>query len=144
MKSKLKLPFMASILVGLTLVFTSPAPISAQPPSTQSQDALLGSVRDALKKAIAVDGTVEVSMKGNVRNVSLVNSSLNKTGHSARNNEAARIGPIVSEAISGKADANNIHTIRTQYLARSKTGAKVVDIIDFRKDASGSFQFHAT
>ena len=73
-----------------------------------------------------------------------MNSSLNKTGHSPRTTEAARIGPIVSEVISGKADANNIHTIRVQYLARSNMGAKVVDSIDFRKDPSGSFQFHAT
>ena len=142
MKSKLLL--IVSMLFGLTLMFASSAPISAQPPLTQSQDALLGSIRDALNKAIALDGTVEVSMKGNVLNVSRVNSSLNKTGHSPRTTEAARIGPIVSEVISGKADANNIHTIRVQYLARSNMGAKVVDSIDFRKDPSGSFQFHAT
>jgi hypothetical protein len=141
---KSKLSFIARILVGLTLMFASSAPISAQQPSSQSQDVLLASVRDALNKAIALDGTVEVSMKGNVLNVSRVNSSLNKTGHSPRTTEAARIGPIVSEVISGRADANNIHTIRVQYLARSKTAAKVVDIIDFRKDARGSFQFHAT
>src|ERR1700751_3036256 len=98
MKSKL----LASILVGLTLMFASSAPISAQPPSAQSQDALLGSVRDALNKAIALDSTVEVSRKGNVLNVSRVNSSLNKTGHSARTTEAASIGPIVAEVISGK------------------------------------------
>ena len=142
MKSKLLL--IVSMLVGLTLMFASSAPISAQPPLTQSQDALLGSIRDALNKAIALDGTVEVSLMGNVLNVSRVNSSLNKTGHSPRTTEAARIGPIVSEVISGKADANNIHTIRVQYLARSKTAAKIVDIVDFRKDARGSFQFHAT
>ena len=142
MKSKLLL--IVSMLVGLTLMFASSAPISAQPPLTQSQDALLGSIRDALNKAIALDGTVEVSLMGNVLNVSRVNSSLNKTGHSPRTTEAARIGPIVSEVISGKADANNIRTIRVQYLARSKTAAKIVDIVDFRKDARGSFQFHAT
>ena len=142
MKSKLLL--IVSMLLGLTLMFASSAPISAQPPLTQSQDALLGSIRDALNKAIALDGTVEVSLKGNVLNVSRVNSSLNKTGHSPRTTEAARIGPIVSEVISGKADANNIRTIRVQYLARSKTAAKIVDIVDFRKDARGSFQFHAT
>ena len=82
------------MLVGLTFMFASSAPISAQPPLTQSQDALLGSIRDALNKAIALDGTVEVSLKGNVLNVSRVNSSLNKTGHSPRTTEAARIGPI--------------------------------------------------
>ena len=141
---KSKLLFIASILVGLTLMFASSAPVSAQSPSTQSQGALLGSVRDALNKEIALDGTVEVSIKGNVLSVSRVNSSLNKTGHSARTTEAARIGPIVSEVISGKADANNIHTIRVQYLAQSKTATKTVDIVDFRKDAKGSFQFHAT
>ena len=141
---KSKLLFIASILVGLTLMFASSAPMSAQSPSAQSQDALLGSVRDALNKEIALDGTVEVSIKGNVLSVSRVNSSLNKTGHSARTTEAARIGPIVSEVISGKADANNIHTIRVQYLAQSKTATKTVDIVDFRKDAKGSFQFHAT
>ena len=141
---KTKLLVIASVLIGVMLIFASAAPILAQPPSTQSQEALLGSVRDALHKAIALDGTVEVSMKGNVLNVSRVNSSLNKAGHSARTTEAARIGPIVSEVLSGKADAGNIHTIRVQYLTGSKTAPKVVDIIDFRKDPSGKFQFHIT
>jgi hypothetical protein len=59
-------------------------------------------ISEAIVQAIALDGTVEVSMKSNVLNVSLVNTSLNKTGHSPRSNEAAMIGYIVSQAISGK------------------------------------------
>ncbi len=45
----------------------------------------------------------------------------------------------------GQAELRSIHTIRVQYLARSKPASRdnIVDTIEFRKDASGAFQFHA-
>lgn len=148
---RLKLPLTASVIVGVSVLLASPATLLAEPHSTpqaQSEEAaLLGSIREAIVKAIgARDGTVEVSRVVNVLNVSRVNSTMNKISHAARNSEAARIAPIVSQAISGKPEFSKIYTIRVQYLAQSTTGAKgkALDTIDFRKDASGGFQFHAT
>jgi hypothetical protein len=138
----------ASVVSGLSVLLALPAPVLAEPSVrlAQSQDVNLGAIREAIVQAIALDGTVDVSMKSTVLNVSLVNASLNKTGHSPRNNEAARIGSIVSQAISGKPEFRKIHTIRIHYVARADASAKgkIIDAIDFRKDASGVFQFHAT
>ena len=104
----------ASVASGLSALLALPAPVLAEPSVrlAQSQDVDLVGIREAIVQAIALDGNVEVSMKNNVLNVSLVNTSLNKTGHSPRNNEAARIGSIVSQAISGKPEFSKIHTIR--------------------------------
>ncbi len=140
----------AGVAVGPTLLMSSHGPVLAQAPSVQqvqSQDALLGSIRDEIVQAIgARDATVEVTIVRNTLKVARINSSMNQTSHAARNHEAARIGPIVSRAISGKPELSRIHTIRVQYVARSKSGAyeKTIDIVEFRKDAGGAFQFHAT
>ena len=146
---RMKHSLAVSATVGLILL-ASQVLVWAQPPSgshVQSQDTVLESIRAAIAQAIGVRGdTVEVSIAGNILRVSRMDSSMNQTGHAARNSEAARIGPVVSSAISGKPEFKKIHTIRIQYLARSKPGAKekAVDTVDFRKDPSGAFQFHAS
>ena len=127
---------MALLSIGLV----SPMPIKAQ-----MRDASLQDIRASIAQAIGVDASgVEVSIKGNVFNVSRVNTNL--SDHGTRNAEASRIGPIVSFALGARPEFKSIHTIRVQYLARSKPNgaAKIVDTVDFRKAPGGGFVFHTT
>ena len=71
---------------------------------------------------------------------------MNGSSQGARNNEVIVIGPIVSQAIADKPEFKGVIVIRIQYLRQPSPGSKaeVVDTIEFRKDASGKFQFHET
>jgi len=84
------------------------------------------------------------SLPGKVVTVERINSNMNGSSHGARNSEATVIGPIVVQAIADKPEFNGILVIRVQYLRRSSQSSKVVDTIEYRKDASGKFQFHET
>jgi hypothetical protein len=111
----------------------------------QTQDASLQDIRASIAQAIGADASaVEVAIKAKVFTVSRVNANL--LDHGTRNSEASRIDPVVSFALSGRSEFKSIHTIRVQYLARSKpSGAtKIVDTIDFRRAVGGGFVFHAT
>ncbi len=147
---RVRLPLTRNVLMALSLLVTAPVALLAQPSVTRNtgaQNGFLGSIRDAIVQGIgARAGTVEVSLTRNILNVSRVNSTMNQVGHAARNIEAARIGLIISQAILDRPELSSIHTIRVQYLARSKPGSRdnIVDTIKFGKDASGAFQFHAT
>ena len=98
------------------------------------------------KRLVQSHPSIEVSVKSNVLTVSCVNTNLNKADHGARNGEASRVGPVVSFALAARPEFKSIHTIRVQYLARSKPNgaAKIVDTIDFRKAPDGGFVFHTT
>jgi hypothetical protein len=83
---------------------------------------------------------------GNILIITRVNSNMNNATHGGRDNEATAISGVASKAIAGKPEFNAIISLRVQYLAREagdKTG-KVIDMIEFRADPSGKFQFHKT
>ena len=61
-----------------------------------------------------------------------------------RNNEATAIASLVSKTIADKSEFKNIITIRVQYLSRAGTSTKLIDAVEFRKDANGVFQAHMT
>ena len=114
-----------------------------QPP----QDAFLESIQASIVRTVgAQDKTVELSIVDNVFTVSRINSNMNESTHGGRNNEASAIGSVVSKAIVGKSEFQNIITIRVQYVTRygSTTNIKVIDTVEFRKDPNGAFQFHTT
>jgi hypothetical protein len=94
----------------------------------------------------AQTGTVEIAVRGNILTVLRINSNTNQSTHGGRDNEANAIAPVVSKAISGLPEFNNLHTIRVQYVVRSAPGAatKIIDTIDFRKAPGGAFEFHKT
>jgi len=128
----------STALLSLSLIWPMPT-------EAQTQDSSLQDIHAAIVQAIGVEpSTVQVSIKSSVFTVSRVNSNL--SDHGARNGEASRIGPIVSFALGTHPEFKNIHTIRVQYVARSKpNGAtKIVDTVDFRKAPDGGFVFHAT
>lgn len=113
----------------------------------KTSPAALQESRTAIVQTIgAQPETVEIVANGSIITVLRVNSNMNEATHAGRDNEANVVGQIVSKAIAGSPAFKNFHTIRVQYVTRSKAGAplKVIDMIEFRKSPSGSFQFHAT
>ena len=133
---------LGSIFVALLCLMMDNSPVSAQ-----AIDSSLQSIRTAIIQATGVpDASLDLKVKGNILIVSRINSTMNQTNHSARDGEASRIATAVAKSIADIAAYKNIHTIRVMYVATLKPGnqEKVVDTIEFRRDTSGVFHFHAT
>jgi hypothetical protein len=115
--------------------------------NAQTSSAVLRELRATIVQTIgAQPESVEIVVSGSTFTVLRVNSNMNEAAHAGRDNEANVVGQIVSKAVAGSPAFKKFHTIRVQYVTRSKPGAtlKVVDTVEFRKSPSGSFQFHAT
>jgi hypothetical protein len=115
--------------------------------NAQTSSAGLRELRATIVQTIgAQPESVEIVVSGSTFTVLRVNSNMNEATHAGRDNEANVVGQIVSKAVAGSPAFKKFHTIRVQYVTRSKPGAtlKVVDTVEFRKSPSGSFQFHAT
>ncbi len=113
----------------------------------QSINSSLQSVRAAITQATGVpDASLDLKVVGKIFVVARIDSPLNQSNHSARDGEASRIATIVAKTIGDGASYKDIHTIRVLYVATLKPGGqrKIIDTIDFRKDPSGVFHFHAT
>jgi hypothetical protein len=137
----------ASIAV-VCLLGQSSATLHAQVLPSQSEGgmSLLADVRTSIVRAIgAQDQTIEITVSDKVLTVSRVNSNMNESSHTGRDNEAAAIVGIVSKAIAGKPEFKNLITILVQYVIRTAPGGrKVIDSVEFREDPNGVFQFHRT
>jgi len=133
MTSKVLYVFASLLFVGVLVAYA------------QAQGLALDGARNLIVQTIGAEkDTVAVVANGKVVTVERINSNMNGSSHGARNNEAIVIGPIVVQAIADKPEFNGILVIRVQYLRRSSQSSKVVDTIEYRKDASGKFQFHET
>lgn len=141
MISKVLYVFASLLFVGAVIAYAQ-----AQPSSNGARKATaLDGVRGLIIQAIGAEkDTVDIVSTVKVVTIERINSNMNGSSHSARNNEAIVIGPIVGQAIADKPEFNGILVIRVQYLRRSSQSSKVVDTIEYRKDASGKFQFHET
>ena len=108
-------------------------------------NASVESIRTSVVRAIgAQDNTVEVVIARNIFTVYRVNSNMNESTHGGCNNEATAIASLVSKTIADKSEFKNIITIRVQYLSRAGASTKLIDAVEFRKDANGVFQAHMT
>lgn len=136
-------------ITALLLLTSSNSPLHAQASQTQSaqQSAALADIQKSVIRTIgAQENTVEVVVAGSILTITRINSNMNDATHGARDNEATAIADVVSKTMIGKPEFNSIISLRVQYLAREagdKTG-KVIDMIEFREDPSGKFQFHKT
>ncbi|PNG25695.1 hypothetical protein CR492_12305 [Methylocella silvestris] len=94
----------------------------------------------------AADEAVEALLKGNIFTVLRVETPASKATHQEFNTEATSIAGVVGRAIYGKAEYEEIHTIRVQFLRRSGSPVKssILDTVDFRKSPKGDFELHAT
>ncbi len=113
----------------------------------QTVNPTLQSIRAAIIQATGVpDASLDVKVVGKIFVVSRINSPLNEVNHSSRDGEASNIATVVAKAVGDGTSYKDIHTIRVLYVAALKRGGqqKIIDSIDFRKDPSGVFHFHAT
>jgi hypothetical protein len=117
----------------------------AQPPEAPQQTLLTG-IKESITRTIGVESsTVEIHVTSRIFTVRLVNSKFNEGTAAGRENEAAAIEPIVSKEIARMPQFKGILTIYVQYVRRGTADrTRVVDSIEFRKDASGAFRHHIT
>ena len=142
-----RIPRLLYLVVSILFAGTLAISAQAQPSAKNGrQSANLDGTLDVIIRTIGAEkDTVLITTQKNAVTVERINSNMNGSSHGARNSEAMAIGPIVSQAIANKPGFKSVVVIRVQYLRRS-SGAKdeVVDTIEFRKDAAGTFQFHET
>ena len=141
----LKFNLAAGSLAVLLLVGSGPM-VSAEAPYQHVQQSTLADIRTAIVRSIgAQDQTVEITLTDKVLMVLRLNSNMNEATHAGRDNEATAIASIVSTAIKGKPEFDNLVALRVDYVARSAGGeSKVIDSVEFREDPIGDFRFHRT
>ena len=70
---------------------------------------------------------------------------MNEATHAGRDNEATAIASIVSMAVKGKPEFDNLVALRVDYVVGSAGEAsKVINSVEFREDPTGAFRFHRT
>lgn len=127
------------------VVLMAPMPVLAQSGAPETKPVLAAIQATVVRTIGAEPQTVEIALAGNILTVERVNSRMNASTHAGRDNEAKAIGAVVERGIADKPAFAHLIVIRVQYLARTAGGdRKVVDTIEFRKDAGGQFQFHQT
>jgi hypothetical protein len=136
----------AAALAGPLLAQSACILYAQDAPYHRIQQSVLADVRVSIVRAIgAQDQTVEVTVTDKILIVSRVNSNMNGSTHAGRDNEATAIASIVSKAITGKPEFDNLVVLRVAYVTRSAAGdSAVVDSIEFREDPKGAFRFHPT
>jgi hypothetical protein len=136
------------VFAAVSFAATIAISAQAQPSDKNAQyKAILNDARSLIIRTIgAENNSVDIVTTEKAITVERINSNMNGSSHGARNNEATVIGPIVSQAIAEKPDFKAVIVIRVQYVSRTSSASKqrVLDTIEFRKDASGNFQFHQT
>jgi hypothetical protein len=130
-----------SLVTFLYLSAMGAGGLNAQPATTPE------SIRGQLTQALgAPRGSLEVSTSTNLLTIRRINTDLNASNHSHRNQEAERIARVVSEAIKGLPNYSKILAINVEYIKRSAAGGRdqLIDRIDLRKNPDGSFTVHVT
>ena len=91
--------------------------LNAEPAATQE------SIRGQLTQALgAPAASLEVSTSTNLLKIRRINTALNDSTHSHRNQEAERIARTVSEALKGLPNASKILAINIEYVKRAARG----------------------
>ena len=140
-----KLNLVAGSLAALLLVGSGTI-VRADDPYQHVQQSALADIRAAIVRSIgAQDHTVEITLTDKVLIVLRVNSNMNEATHAGRDNEATMIASIVSMAVKGKPEFDNLVALRVDYVVGSAGEAsKVINSVEFREDPTGAFRFHRT
>src|SRR5262249_47079215 len=135
---------LAILAVFVVAALTAAAP-RAQP-SGQPRSPTVMSIKDAIVKATGAEsGTIELTAAAKIFTVKVVNGKFANGTSAGRENEAGVIESIVATAIAGKAEFMGIVVIVVEYVKRGSAGRpRIVDSIEFRKDATGAFRHHIT
>jgi hypothetical protein len=137
--------FSPAIIVALVFIAASSNGMTNAQTMTSQHGATTEDIRRIVMLNVgSQDKAVEVSRTGNVLLISRVNSNLNGAPHQLVNNESVSIASVVSKAIIGNPEYENIHTIRVQYLNRtgSPPKDKILDQVEFRKGQNDAFDLH--
>ncbi len=134
------------VVAGLVFAGTLAVSAQAQPSGKNGQHiAALNDARSLIIRTIgAEENSVVMVTTEKAVTVERINSNMNGSSHGGRDNEAIVIGPIVSQAIADKPEFKSVVAIRVQYVHRTSSKDRIVDTIEFRRDAGGNFQFHQT
>jgi hypothetical protein len=78
--------------------------------------------------------------------VTLVTRKFTSGPASQRESEASRITAAIATVIAEMPEYKGIQAIHIDYVSRKRDGgaSRIIDLIDFRKDAPGKFQHHIT
>ena len=140
--------FVAALIAATAGLAELNVPLYAQAPQSAAaaRNSNLANIRASIVWKIgAGDQTIEVTSTDKILTVLRVNSHMNQSTHTDRNNEAMAIGETVAGAIEGRSEFKSLIVIRVEYVSRPVGGkARIIDTVDFRKDPKGIFQFHQT
>ena len=116
---------------------------SALAPTSTSLNAVRANISEA---ASPTASAVIVTWANSQLFVSIENSVLNTSTHSARNSEAVTIVDAIAAAALNDPELAGLLGVHVEYVARQVGASKpqVVDSIDFRRDSSGGMALHTT
>jgi hypothetical protein len=143
--SRRSLSILVSVVATAVIAALS---VHAQPSATpeQASATTLASIKEAIVKATGAEaGAIELRANVKVFTVKVVNGKFSNGTSAGRENEAGAIEMVVANAITGKTEFKGILVILVEYVKRRIGGSsRVVDSIEFRKDATGPFRHHTT
>ena len=129
-------------LLGATLMLV----VAGLNPAAAQTAAPIEALRQIAAGSVGMpEATFEVSSNGAVLTVKRVNSTMNASSHQGRNNESAAIAKAITGVFAGNsAQYSGIQSISVDYVERAGAPAqdKLIDRIDFRKNAAGKFELH--
>ena len=116
---------------------------SVSAPTSTSLNAVRASISEA---ASPTASAIIVTWANSQLSVSIENSALNTSTHSARNSEAVTIADTIAATALKDPELAGLLGVHVEYVARQvgKDKPQIVDSIDFRKDSSGGMALHTT
>ncbi len=116
---------------------------SASAPTSTSVNAVRARIEGV---ASPTASAVIVTWANSQFSVSIENSVLNTSTHSARNSEAVTIADAIAAAALNDPELAGLLGVHVEYVAREAGVNKpqIVDSIDFRRDSSGGMTLHTT
>ena len=116
---------------------------SVSAPTSTSLNAVRARVSEA---ASPTASAVIVTWANSQLSVSIENSALNTSTHSARNSEAVTIAHAIAAAAMNDPELAGLLGVHIEYVARQVgvNKPRVVDSVDFRRDSSGGMTLHTT
>jgi len=126
-------------------------PATTTDPATSAGGTVSASALSAVKEKVAgvaspTASAVTIVWNANQFSVTIENSELNNSTHSARNSEATTIADTIVATIANMPEFAGLVGVHIDYVSRESGDGKlsVVDSIDFRKDSTGLMKLHTT
>lgn len=142
----LRFKFAIVLVASLTFVAGQFLAAGAQNSPESSKSFLQSAEAMIVQNIGAPVDAVELSIEGPIITTLRINSNLNESSHSGRNNEALAIASVVTKALAGNPEYKGITVIHVDYVTRQgpDTAVKLIDSIEFRKNQTGVFEIHLT